>query len=34
MKITEVKVLRANRSVFCKVLTDEGIAGLGESGAW
>lgn len=34
MKITDVKVLRANRSVFCKIFTDEGIVGLGESGAW
>lgn len=34
MKITDIKVLRANRSVFCKVYTDEGIVGLGESGAW
>lgn len=34
MKITDVKVLRANRSVFCKIYTDEGITGLGESGAW
>lgn len=34
MKITDVKVLRANRSVFCRIFTDEGITGLGESGAW
>ena len=34
MKITDVRVLRANRSVFCKIDTDEGITGLGESGAW
>lgn len=34
MKITDVKVLRANRSVFCRLSTDEGISGLGESGAW
>lgn len=34
MKITEVKILRANRSVFCRIFTDEGIIGLGESGAW
>ena len=34
MKITDVKVLRANRSVFCKIFTDEGISGIGESGAW
>lgn len=34
MKIKDVKVLRANRSVFCRIETDEGICGLGESGAW
>lgn len=34
MKITKVQVLRANRSVFCKIYTDEGLTGLGESGAW
>lgn len=34
MKITDVKVFRANRSVFCKIYTDENITGLGESGAW
>lgn len=34
MKITDIKVLRANRSVFCKIYTDEGPVGLGESGAW
>ena len=34
MKITDVKVLRANRAVYCKIYTDEGIVGLGESGAW
>lgn len=34
MKITDVKVICANRSVFCRVFTDEGICGLGESGAW
>lgn len=34
MRITDVKVLRANRSVFCRIFTDEGITGLGESGAW
>lgn len=34
MKITDVKVLRANRAVYCKIFTDEGITGLGESGAW
>ncbi len=34
MKITDVKVIRANRSVFCRIDTDEGISGIGESGAW
>ena len=34
MKITDLKVLRANRAVYCKIYTDEGIVGLGESGAW
>lgn len=34
MKIIDLKILRANRSVFCKIYTDEGITGLGESGAW
>lgn len=34
MKIVDVQVLRANRSVFCKIYTDEGIEGIGESGAW
>ena len=32
MKITDFKVLRANRAVYCKIYTDEGIVGLGESG--
>ena len=34
MRITDFKVLRANRAVYCKIYTDEGIVGLGESGAW
>ena len=34
MKITDLKVFRANRAVYCKIYTDEGIVGLGESGAW
>lgn len=34
VKITDVKIIRANRSVFCKIFTNEGIFGLGESGAW
>ena len=34
MKIKDVEVLRANRSVFVKIHTDDGITGLGESGTW
>lgn len=34
MKITDVRVIKANRAVYCKIFTDEGITGLGESGAW
>ena len=34
MKITDVRVICANRSVFCRIDTDEGISGLGESGTW
>lgn len=34
MKITEVKVIKANRAVYAKIMTDEGIYGIGESGAW
>lgn len=34
MKIVEVRVVRANRSVFAKITTDNGYHGIGESGAW
>ncbi len=34
MKITEVKPLLLDRFLFVEVSTDEGIKGLGESGAW
>ena len=34
MKITDLKVIRANRCIFARVETDEGIYGLGEAGAW
>lgn len=34
MKITDVKVILANRFMYVKVFTDEGITGLGESGTW
>lgn len=34
MKITDVKVLPIDRYLFVEVHTDEGITGLGESGAW
>ena len=34
MKITAIEPLFADRYLFVKVLTDEGICGFGESGAW
>ena len=34
MKITDIKVIPANRFLYVKVFTDEGITGIGESGAW
>ncbi len=34
MKITDVEVLPIDRYLFVQVHTDEGIVGLGESGAW
>lgn len=34
MKITDVKVVPVNKFLFVKVMTDEGITGLGESGDW
>lgn len=34
MKIKEVKPLLANRFLFVQITTDEGIVGVGESGAW
>lgn len=34
MVITDVKAIRANRCVFAKVFTNEGIYGIGEAGAW
>ncbi len=34
MKITDIKVIPANRFMYVKVFTDEGITGLGESGTW
>lgn len=34
MRITDVKVIKANRCVFAKIETDEGIYGIGEAGAW
>lgn len=34
MKITDLKVIKANRFVYCKIFTDEGITGIGESGSW
>ena len=34
MVITDIKVIKANRFLYVKVFTDEGIYGIGESGAW
>lgn len=34
MKITDVKVLPADAFLYVKILTDEGVHGVGESGAW
>lgn len=34
MKITDIKIIPVNRFLFVKVFTDEGITGIGESGAW
>jgi galactonate dehydratase len=34
MKITDIKTIAVDRYLFVKVYTDEGLVGLGESGAW
>ncbi|WP_170007900.1 mandelate racemase/muconate lactonizing enzyme family protein [Bacillus fonticola] len=34
MKITDIQVIPVNRFLYVKVLTDENITGIGESGAW
>ena len=34
MKITDIKTLPVDRYLFVQVITDKGIVGLGESGAW
>lgn len=34
MKITDIKVLPADAFLYVKIFTDEGIHGVGESGAW
>lgn len=34
MKIVEIKTILVDRYLFVQVFTDEGITGLGESGAW
>ncbi len=34
MKITDVKVIKANSFLYVKISTDEGIEGIGESGTW
>ncbi len=34
MKITDIQIIRANKFLYVKIMTDEGIYGIGESGAW
>lgn len=34
MKIVDLKVVKTNRCVFCKIYTDNDLVGLGEAGAW
>ena len=34
MKITKVEAIGVSRYLFAKIHTDEGITGIGESGAW
>ncbi len=34
MKITDIRVIRANKFLYVRIDTDEGIHGIGESGAW
>lgn len=34
MKITDVKIIQANRFLYVRVSTDGGITGIGESGTW
>ena len=34
MKITDIKVIQSNMFMYVRVFTDEGITGVGESGAW
>ena len=34
MKITSVEAVPVDRYLFARIDTDEGISGLGESGAW
>ena len=34
MKITDVKTIAVDQYLFVKVFTDDGLTGLGESGAW
>ena len=34
MKITKIEPLLIDRYLFVKIYTDEGLTGLGESGAW
>jgi len=34
MIITDVEIIKANKFLFVKIITDEGLYGIGESGAW
>ena len=34
MKISDIKIILANRYLFVEIHTDEGYVGIGESGAW
>ncbi|WP_110649739.1 mandelate racemase/muconate lactonizing enzyme family protein [Salinicola peritrichatus] len=34
MKITDVEILPVNRFLYVRITTDEGLTGIGESGAW
>lgn len=34
MKITDINIIKANKFLFVKITTDNGLSGIGESGAW